>query len=521
MVQQKTLPFRSRPRRGRKASRTAISTLVVLFLAAATVIGAGVAWVDKSGLPAAVTAAVRTHEPAAITSVLAGSPAVITDQAATALLAKAPGVVVTSGSGVPAAAAAARRAHAPLLILPGGGGTQLAALRSAIRLLHPSAVLADGVAESAVAADLPGVRVVTSAGALPRSAAPAPLRHVAMLVHESSSAASSELATAVGTTATLAGAMVIRMPGYNPQAVPAAIRALAAAKPARVIAVGSRFGSAHGVSLRVAVAETGTQLPGGGQVLFPMRRIVALYGNPQYPALGVLGHQSLPASITRARAVAAQYDKLSKVPVIPAFEIIATVASAGPGANGTYSYEMSLASLRPWVDAATRAGLYVTLDLQPGRANFLTEAKHYESLLKRPNVGLALDPEWKLGPRQLPLHQIGSVSITEVNSVVTWLAHLTERYHLPQKLLELHEFRLTMIQNIQQLDRQHSDLAIVINMDGQGAPSTKQQTWDAVIANAPKGVFFGWKDFYVKDTPMLDPRETIQHKPEPVLISYQ
>jgi hypothetical protein len=496
----------------------------VLFLAAATVVGAGVAWVNESGLPGAAAALVKTHQPAVRTSVLTGSPAVMSDEAATALLSDAPGVVVTSLASqarVAAAAATARQAHAPLLILPASGGAQLAALRSAIRLLHPTAVLAAGVSASTVATDLPGVRVVTSAGGLPRIAVPAPLRHVAMLVHESRTPAGADLATAAATTAALAGASVIRLPGYNPQTGPAAIRALAAAKPARVIAVGSKFGSAHLVAVRLAVAETGMQLPGGGQVLFPMRRIVALYGNPLYPALGVLGHQSLPATIVRARAVAAQYNKLSKVPVIPAFEIIATVASAGPGADGTYSAEMSLAALRPWVKAATRAGLYVTLDLQPGRASFLSEAKHYRSLLKLPDVGLALDPEWKLGPRQLPLHQIGSVSISEVNSVVTWLARLTAHYRLPQKLLELHEFRLTMIQNIQQLDRRHHDLAIVINMDGQGAPSTKQQTWDAVIANAPKGVFFGWKDFYVKDTPMLDPRATIRHTPAPVLISYQ
>jgi hypothetical protein len=165
--------------------------------------------------------------------------------------------------------------------------------------------------------------------------------------------------------------------------------------------------------------------------------------------------------------------------------------------------------------------MYVTLDLQPGRANLLAQAKLYQSLLRLPNVGLALDPEWHLGPRQLPLRQIGSVGISEVNSVVSWLARLTARYRLPQKLLELHEFRLSMIRDIQNLDTRHGDLAIVINMDGQGAPSTKRQTWAAVVANAPTGVFFGWKDFYVKDTPMLGPRATIDRKPAPVLISYQ
>jgi hypothetical protein len=523
MVQQKTYPLRTRARRPRRAQRAFFWTLTVLVLAAATVIGAGVAWVAKSGTPAAAATAAKVRQPAAPTSVLAGSPAVISDNAATAMLAGAPAVVVTSltsRSAASAAAATALRAHAPLLLMP-PAGSQVATLRSAIRRLHTADVLAAGIPTSALAADLPGVRVVASAAALPKLTAAVPLRHVAMLVHKTSSPVGANLATAAATTGAVAGASVIAMPGYNPQTVPAAIRALAAAKPADVIAVGSRFGSTHVVSARVAVAETGVQLPGGGEVLFPMRRIVALYGNPQYPALGVLGHQDLRASIVRARAVAAQYDHLTKLPVIPAFEIIATVASAYPGANGDYSYEMSVASLRPWVRAATRAGMYVTLDLQPGRANFLTEAKHYQSLLEQPDVGLALDPEWKLGPDQFPLKQIGSVSIGEVNSVVTWLARLTAEHHLPQKLLELHEFRLSMIQNIQDLDRRQSDLAIVINMDGQGAPSTKQQTWDAVIANAPKGVYFGWKDFYVKDTPMIDPRQTIDHTPQPMLISYQ
>ena len=41
--------------------------------------------------------------------------------------------------------------------------------------------------------------------------------------------------------------------------------------------------------------------------------------------------------------------------------------------------------------------MYVVLDLQPGRTDFLTQAKRYEPLLALPHVGLALDPEWRLG----------------------------------------------------------------------------------------------------------------------------
>jgi len=165
--------------------------------------------------------------------------------------------------------------------------------------------------------------------------------------------------------------------------------------------------------------------------------------------------------------------------------------------------------------------MYVILDLQPGRASLLAQARRYQSLLRLPDVGLALDPEWKLQPRQLPLQQIGGVSIKEVNSVIRWLAGLTARNRLPQKLLILHQFRLSMILGEQRLDTRQQDLAILIHMDGQGSPASKQQTWEAVTRAAPPGVFFGWKDFYVKDHPMLGPWQTINRSPRLSMISYQ
>lgn len=495
-----------------------------LMLVAASAAAVGIIAVTGSGGPAA-GAVVRTRQPAAAASVLSGSPAAVTAGLTHLLLSAAPSAVVAdaaSAADVTAASGIARRAHAPLLLMSptGNAGAQRSAIRSAIKALDPRAVLTVGIAGRALTAGLPGIKLVTSASALPPAAA-TPVRRVTVLLHTGRSPASAALGIAAATTARVAGARVIYLPGFDPQTDPAAISELADTRPLQVIAVGARFGSAHRLASRVAVAETGVQLPGGGQVLFPMRRIVALYGAPGTPALGALGQQDLSATIARAKAVAAQYSAVSKVPVIPAFEIIATIAQGSAGPSGTYSSETSVGALQPWVRAATKAGMYVTLDLQPGRTNFLTQAKHYQSLLKMPRVGLALDPEWKLGRKQRPLRQIGSVGISEVNSVVRWLARLTSRDRLPQKLLELHEFRLTMIRDIQKLDTRHADLAVVVNMDGQGAPRTKQQTWAAVVNGAPKGVFFGWKDFYVKDTPMLSPRPTLDHKPQPVLISYQ
>ena len=353
---------------------------------------------------------------------------------------------------------------------------------------------------------------------LPTTKTPTPLGHLALLVHLGHSDAATLAAV---TTARVAGVRVITVRGADPRADPAAIAALSAAQPRQVLAIGAGFGPAGLLASRIAVAQTGVQLPGGAQILFPMRRLVALYGHPGAPALGALGQQGLQASIARARKVAAAYRALSSTPVIPAFEIIATVAQAHPGRDGNYSYESTVASLRPWVRQATAAGMYVILDLQPGRASLLAQARRYQSLLELPDVGLALDPEWKLAPGQLPLRQIGSVSSSEVNGVARWLADLTARYRLPQKLLVLHQFKLSMIGDEHMLRTRYDDLAILIHMDGQGTPASKQQTWEAVTRAAPAGVFFGWKNFYAKDHPMMSPRLTMARTPRPVMISYQ
>ena len=80
-------------------------------------------------------------------------------------------------------------------------------------------------------------------------------------------------------------------------------------------------------------------------------------------------------------------------------------------------------------------GVYVILDLQPGRTDFLTQAKRYEEFLRLPHVGLALDSEWRLEPNQVHLRQIGSVDAAEINTVVDWLAALVREDEPAAKVL--------------------------------------------------------------------------------------
>lgn len=251
-------------------------------------------------------------------------------------------------------------------------------------------------------------------------------------------------------------------------------------------------------------------------------RLVALYGTPGAASMGALGSYGSPAeAVAAVKQLAQEYQKFSGEPIKPTFEIITTIASATPTANGDYSRELELTTLQPWIDVAKDAGVYVVLDLQPGKTDFPTQAKLYEPLLRQPHVGLALDPEWRLYGDQKPLVQIGSVSADEVNQTSAWLADLAKQHQLPQKLFLLHQFRMDMLGNRSAINASRPELTTIIQMDGQGAQNVKQDTWRAVTANPPSGVRFGWKNFYQKDPVVLTPQQTMELSPKPWYVSYQ
>jgi hypothetical protein len=333
-----------------------------------------------------------------------------------------------------------------------------------------------------------------------------------------------------GSPETLAGVATARAAGADVQVTGGATDPRGSAELVQrlggapsVVVLGADLAAEPGLDWKLDTAATGTQLPGGGQLLFPGRTMVALYGVPGTGGLGLLGEQDLPGAIRRAQDMAAGYQPLVGTTVVPAFEIIATVASAGAGADGNYSSESDVETLRPWVEAAGQAGLYVVLDLQPGRTDFLTQAQLYRPLLELPHVGLALDPEWRLQPGEVHLTQIGQVGIDEVNAVVTWLADLTRERRLPQKLLVLHQFQVRMIPDRARLDLSRDELAVMVHADGQGGQAAKQDTWRVLHQQADQpGLAWGWKNFIDEDVPVLTPQQTVaQVQPTPQLITYQ
>lgn len=473
------------------------------------------------------TRAARTQQPRQTTTVLDEKPGPELAVATSAALFRTAPVVLVAASGdaegVATAGDLATRLGAPVLLDPGADPADVpSSLRQELARLSPQALLVVGsegrARMRALAGPVPVFAVHSSEdplpGGLPPTKPPEPTDVTVLFEGEHPPAA------AVA-TARAAGADVVPVRGTDPRADGEAIEALHADPPTTVVALGAGFGPAELLRARLEVAATGKLLPGGGQVVLPGRRLVCLYGHPGAPSLGVLGEQDLQASLARAKRTAAKYDPLSDVPVVPAFEIIATVAHGDPGPDGDYSGESSVSSLRPWVEEAGRSGLYVLLDLQPGRADLLEQARRYEPLLRLPHVGLAVDPEWKLGPAQKPLEQVGGIDAAEINRTSAWLAGLVAEHSLPQKLLVVHQFKLSMIRGEADLRTTHDQVSLLIHMDGQGSTRQKDATWTAVVAARPDEVPMGWKNFYDEDHPMLTPEQTMLRRPAPLMISYQ
>jgi hypothetical protein len=527
--------------------------------------------------PVRSPAAPELSGPTATATVLAPDAPLSLAAATSAALYRSAPVVVLAGAGDPdgqaGAASAAVALGAPMLLTPAADADprDASAVTDEVRRLGPEALLAVGkTAQDWGTQNAGGVRVVPAAPAalagvvkvdvgqaravdagdltgaaagldrgrpelltvpgapaapatedvadgtpdLPASTPAEPVRGLVVLAR----AGADQVAAAA--TARAAGARVHVLPTPDPRGSRDLVTELSGAPDDKVMALGSAFGTVETLQQRLAVARTGVQLPGGGQLAFPGRRMVALYGTPGTPALGSLGEQGVDGSVARVKDLVGQYQQNSDVPVVPAFEIITTVAAGQPGVDGNFSNEVEIAKIRPYVDAAKAAGVYVVLDLQPGRTDFLTQARRYEELLVEPHVGIALDPEWRLQPGQVHRVQIGSVNVDEINATGDWLAGLVRDRALPQKLLLLHQFRTSMIVGRERLDTGHDELATMVHADGFGTQEMKRDTWNALRANSPN-VFWGWKNFIDEDRPMLDPAQTLQVSGDIVFVSYQ
>jgi hypothetical protein len=266
-----------------------------------------------------------------------------------------------------------------------------------------------------------------------------------------------------------------------------------------------------------ARAATPPQLPRGGREVLPRYRVVAFYGAPQDPQLGTLGIGRPDAAVARLRRQAAPYSHDGR-PVMPALELISVVAASDPGDGGRYSVRGDDAVIERYLRAARRAKALLLLDIQPGRSDFFTETTRLRRWLREPDVGLALDPEWRVGRDEVPGKVIGRVDSREVNATTAWLAALTAKYDLPQKLVVIHQFTDDMVDEATLKPRR--GLAMVLNADGFGTAPVKISKYHRFTRQSP-GFGTGFKLFYHEDVGLMDPRRVLRLRPAPDFVVYE
>lgn len=246
--------------------------------------------------------------------------------------------------------------------------------------------------------------------------------------------------------------------------------------------------------------------------------MVAYYGAPGTAQLGVLG-QGTPdeaaAAVAQQAAAYAPYGRR----IQPAMELIATVARGAPGPDGLYSSPVAAAAIASYLAAAHRHRLLLVLDFQPGRGDFLPQVQADEPFLLDPSVSVALDPEWHVGPTEVPAQVIGSASAASINAVAGYLSGLVARHRLPDKLLVVHQFTSSMLPDRDDIMRP-AGLEVVLHADGLATPAEKIHVYQQLAFPAPP-FHAGFKLFYRADTGLMTPAQVMALRPQPEVVTYQ
>lgn len=267
-----------------------------------------------------------------------------------------------------------------------------------------------------------------------------------------------------------------------------------------------------------ATAPLPTLTPAQPQPYLSQYGLVAFYGSPTGPGLGILGN--LPREQMHAQLLTTVADFIPLMPgriVLPTYHMIVSVATQNPP---YYHNNVDLALIEEWVQVAEGGETAVILDIQPGHGDIIQQVGRIRHLLYHPHVHLALDPEYAMQPGQVPLVNVGSIDATTINAVQADLNQIAQEIG-HNRVLILHQFADSMLPdkaNIQTFPH----VELVIDGDGVGSAAAKIRNYTQ-YATEPAFHYGGFK-LYPRDGdfPLLTPAEIMsQLAPPPVLVIYQ
>jgi hypothetical protein len=254
--------------------------------------------------------------------------------------------------------------------------------------------------------------------------------------------------------------------------------------------------------------------------VLPGARVLAYYGFPGNPNMGILGEYDPDELLARLEDQAAAYEAADPDrPLVLAFEVIATVAQPNPGDDGTFTLGIDEETLQQYADYTAERDMLLFLDVQIGRDSVANQIDFVRPFLELPHVHLAIDPEFAIAEGETPGQELGSLDASAITEAQEILAALAEEQGIPPKILIVHQFNVFMISNKEQIEPVPG-VQLVIDADGFGTPEEKRASYEVVITDS-EIEFNGFKLFYQQDEPLMTAEDVLALDPAPDVVIYQ
>lgn len=163
--------------------------------------------------------------------------------------------------------------------------------------------------------------------------------------------------------------------------------------------------------------------------------------------------------------------------------VVNVVDPCADGVVSTCSHNIQPSIIQAYIDYCQQHNLYLFLDMQFGRATIADVMSYYLPYFERYSfVEPAMDTEFHFysTTQGIPSQDAGYIKAADVNWAIQEFAKIPTAYHVPRKVLLLHEWFDGAISDISQV-KANPDVSVVLHSDGFGGPADKLVKYDLLV----------------------------------------
>jgi hypothetical protein len=276
----------------------------------------------------------------------------------------------------------------------------------------------------------------------------------------------------------------------------------------------------------------------------PSHRVVAFYGVPDAEPTGP-AYTINDDMLSHLRQQADAYQQLDPAhPVQPGIDLVVSVPDGYPGPNNTYSHHVGPDIIQQYIDFCQKNNLLLFLDLNFGQSPIIDEVNAFLPYLEKyAFVHMAIDPEWMF-PRHdgIPGTNLSNVRASDLNPIISTIASIPMQYHVPRKILIIHQYRGDGDTLTNPYDAGQAEIAdkrniiydprvdVVIHVDSVGGYPRDQEDkiqqytqWvQQDMRHYQNFLYGGFKLFYKIEakTSVMIPKEVLSLVPPPMVVTY-